>query len=59
MEILRKYMRVGMRPGYYAEHYFQKWKNDYSEYRRTAYFRKIKDKIQGAKRICYWQWAQA
>lgn len=49
MEILRKYMRVGMRPGYYAEHYFQKWKNDYSEYRRTAYFRKIKDKYKGQR----------
>ena len=42
-------MRVMVRPGYYAQHYFQKWRGEYAEYRRTAYFRKLKDKYKGQR----------
>lgn len=49
MEILRKCVKLVIRPRYYAKHYFHKWKIDYSEYRRTAYFRKIKDKYKGQR----------
>ena len=49
MEIYHKCMRVMVRPGYYAQHYFQKWRGEYAEYRRTAYFRKLKDKYKGQR----------